>query len=134
MCKELTALSKCRKVKVASMLVNNGRIISTGVNGSIPGECNCDEHFKHHTQEEFLREHSEWSLKNESHAEMNALLYAAKSSAEITESTIMYCTHEPCNNCLKHIGIVGIKEIYYIDKYYNNIKDNSKSIQININE
>lgn len=137
MCKELAALSKCKKVQVASMLVNHGRIISTGVNGTPSGHIECCDKFCNHSNEDFIKEHSQWSLVHEIHSELNCILYASKSNAEITNNTILYCTHEPCDNCLKHIAGVGIKEVYYVDKYYNNIKENIFNIkieQININE
>lgn len=131
MCQELANISKCRKVKVASMIVYNGRIMSTGVNGTPSGHsCNCKEHFKNHNDEQFLAEHSQWSTVNEIHSEMNSLLFAAKNGIEIHPESVMYCTHEPCDNCLKHIAGVGIKNIYYINKYYNNIKENIFNLNI----
>lgn len=130
MCKDLAGLSKCRKIQVASMIVNNGRIISTGVNG-VPSKCtDCTDHFYNHDDEQFAAVHSEWSIEHEVHAEMNALLYAAKSNVEVTSDCILYCTHEPCNNCLKHIAVTGIKQIYYIEKYYNNTVNNKYKINI----
>lgn len=130
MCHNLAALSKCRKVQVASMIVYNGRIISTGVNGTPSGHCNCNDHFKYHTDKEFLSKHSEWSLQHEIHSEMAALLFAAKNNIEINSDAVLYCTHEPCDNCLKHIAGVGIKNIYYSNKYYNNIKENIFNLNI----
>ncbi len=134
MCIELAALSKCSRNKVASMLVNNGRIISTGLNGTPSGHINCIEHFKDHdkTTEEYKKEHSAWSLKHEIHGEMAAIGFAAKNGIEIVSGTVLYCTHEPCDNCLKHIAGVGIKEIYYASKYYHNITaENTFNLSIN---
>ena len=134
MCIELAQFSKCCRNKVGSMLVDRGRIISTGVNGTPSGfHTECETHFKLHDQttDEFKKEHSVWSLKHELHAELNALLYAAKHNVNITDDTILYCTHEPCDNCLKHIAGVGIKEIYYASKYYNNITENTFNLLIN---
>jgi dCMP deaminase len=45
------------------------------------------------------------------HAEMNAILFAKR---DLTDC-IIYCTHQPCLNCLKHIIQSGIKKIYYSD-------------------
>lgn len=41
------------------------------------------------------------------HAEMNALL----SNKQNLQNCIMYVTHLPCDNCLKHIASKGIKKI-----------------------
>lgn len=130
MARDYAKMSKCRKIKVGCMIVNNGRIVSTGVNGTPKGTCNCTDHFYAHNEEQFLKEHRDWANEHEVHAEMNALLYAAKSNVEVTSDCILYCTHEPCNNCLKHIAVTGIKQIYYIEKYYNNTQDNKYKIDI----
>ena|ERR1035437_4229837 len=132
MCVELSQFSKCSRNKVGSMLVDRGRIISTGVNGTPSGSVECQDYFKNHDKlsEEYKKEHSEWSLKHEGHSEMNSLLFASKNNVQITEDTILYCTHEPCDNCLKHLAIVGIKEIYYASKYYNNISENIFNLSI----
>jgi len=130
MARDYSQMSKCRKIKVGCMIVNNGRIVSTGVNGTPKGTCNCTDHFYNYNDEQFAAAHSAWSTEHEVHAEMNALLYAAKSNVEVTSDCILYCTHEPCNNCLKHIAVTGIKQIYYIEKYYNNTADNKYKINI----
>lgn len=130
MARDYSQMSKCRKIKVGCILVNNGRIVSTGVNGTPKGTCNCTDHFYAHDDERFAKEHRDWSNEHEVHAEMNALLYAAKSNVEVTSECILYCTHEPCNNCLKHIAVTGIKQIYYIERYYNNTLDNKYKIDI----
>ena len=34
----------------------------------------------------------------------------------------MYCTHTPCNNCLKHLIQVGVKKIVFKHNYVDNSK------------
>lgn len=126
----LSKLSKCKKANVACLIVNNGRIISTGVNGTPSGYTNCCDKFKDHTNEDFLAEHSKWSLKHEIHAEMNTLLFATKNGIQIPKNSILYCTHEPCDNCLKHIAGIGINTVYYKEKYYDNVLENTFEIKI----
>ncbi len=130
MAKDYALMSKCRRIKVGCMIVNNGRIVSTGVNGTPKGTCNCSDHFYAHDDDKFSKENSAWSRENEILAEMNALLYAAKSNVEVTSECVIYCTHEPCNNCLKHIAVTGIKKIYYIEKYYGNTENCKYKIDI----
>lgn len=132
MCVNLTKFSKCIRNQVGCMLIYEGRIISTGVNGSPKGHINCCDHFKNADlqSEEFKKEHSVWSLKHEIHAELNAILYARIHGTPIPEGTVLYCTHEPCDNCLKHIAGVGIKDVYYAQKYYNNITENTFKLNI----
>lgn len=45
------------------------------------------------------------------HAEMNALLFAARS----LNNCKAYITHAPCENCLKHLIQAGITKIIYQD-------------------
>lgn len=130
MARDYSQMSKCRKIKVGCLIVNNGRIISTGANGVNKGACDCTDHFYAHNDAEFAIAHHEWSKDHEIHAEMNAILYTAKSNAEINSDCVLYCTHEPCNNCLKHIAVTGIKRIYFIEKYYGNTIDNKYKLDI----
>jgi dCMP deaminase len=98
MAKDLAEFSKCISLKVGCLIVNErDRIISTGVNGSIPGYHNCNELFQ-----DRCKEHTEWSSKFEIHAEMNSILELARNQSQF-EKLDFYVTHSPCSNCLKHI-------------------------------
>ena len=44
--KEYQNLSKCARVKVAALIVKDGRILSCGYNGTPSGQTNCNELFK----------------------------------------------------------------------------------------
>lgn len=50
------------------------------------------------------------------HAEMAALMDAAKRGVPVKES-ILYCTTFPCHGCAKHIVAAGIKKVVYIEPY-----------------
>lgn len=50
------------------------------------------------------------------HAEMDALLAAARSGAK-TGGTRMYVTTFPCHNCARHIVSAGVVEVQYIEPY-----------------
>lgn len=115
----LARLSKCVSMDVASILVDeSGRVVATGINGSASGHDNCCELFQ-----EAGPEHSAWSLDYEIHAEMNMILDLARTGKTFTEGKV-YCTHSPCQNCLKHlIGLqlknkVVITDIIFGSKYY----------------
>ncbi len=112
--KEISKKSKCVSFQVGCVIVKDGRLLSSGYNGTPKGYDNCHDHF---TKGEFDRtEHSKWSDENEIHAEMNSLIFAAREGITIKDS-IMYCTLQPCNNCLKNIIASGIKRIVYAEKY-----------------
>lgn len=113
MCEALSQESKCVSLKVGAILVKDGRIISTGINGTPTGFINCCSKFT-----ERCDEHTTWSLVHEIHAEMNCILFAAKNGIS-TNNTIMYVTHEPCQQCLKNLAQSGVVKVYYKYKYYN---------------
>lgn len=69
------------------------------------------------TQDNLWREHHHrWSDIHEIHAEMNAILFAAKTGISIEGSTI-YTSIFPCQHCLKNILQSGIIRIVYNKAY-----------------
>jgi len=109
---ELASASKCVSKQVGAVIVKDGRILSTGYNGTPAGYTNCCEYWNG----EYTSEHHEWSKTYEIHAEMNAIIWAAREGISIKGATI-YVTLEPCSDCSKNIIASGIKRIVY-DKSY----------------
>ncbi len=109
---EIATASKCVSKHVGAVIVKNGRILSTGYNGTPPGYTNCCDHWDN----KYTAEHHEWSKTYEIHAEMNAIIWAAREGISIKDATI-YVTLEPCSDCSKNIIASGIKRIVY-DKAY----------------
>lgn len=118
--KLLAQESKCVSRKVGAIIVKDGRIISMGYNGTPVGFDNCCEVFNENNFDP--EEHHQWSNVNEIHAEMNAILFAAKNGISINGAE-MYCTLHPCNHCLKNLIQSGIKKIYYLEEYPRTVKD-----------
>jgi dCMP deaminase len=110
--KEISKASKCVSKQVGAVIVKDGRILSTGYNGTPAGYKNCCEYW----QNEYTKEHHEWSKKYEIHAEMNAIIWAARKGISIENATI-YVTLEPCSECSKNIIASGIKRIVYEKSY-----------------
>lgn len=110
--------SHCVSKKVACFIVKNQRIISTGINGTPQNLNNCDQLF--HSTEYDKDEHHNFSLKYEIHAEINALLNAAKNGIKVNNSSI-YVNYSPCRDCAKSILAAGIKSIYFKDFYLNDL-------------
>lgn len=110
--------SNCVKYSIGCVIVKDNRILSHGYNGTVAGFINCSDKFKNHdmTNKENRLIHREWSAAFEVHAEMNGLMYAAKSGLSVDGAT-MYVTHKPCNGCMKHIIPAGIKRIVYKHDY-----------------
>lgn len=129
----MARLSKCVSKQVCAMLVKDGRTVSTGINGTLPKATNCCDLFGRKTRpdmyspvpdyivtkddyeltKEGRKEHHDWSNKNETHAEMMAMLRCTEDLAGCT----LYCTLEPCDTCVKYALAMGIKRIVYLHKY-----------------
>lgn len=113
-CDTFSTLSHCVSKQVASVIVKDNRIISTGINGTATGLKNCDEIFD---KKKFDRKkHHEFSNDFEIHSEMNAVFNAAKNGIAIDGCTL-YCILEPCLDCSKNLSMTGIKRIVYKIKY-----------------
>lgn len=101
--KEVGTLSHCTRSKVGAVLVKDGNVISFGYNGTPAGMDNgCEEN--NVTKEEVI------------HAEMNAILKAAKTGNSVDGSTL-YLSLSPCQNCCKLIIQSGIKRVVYLEAY-----------------
>ena len=130
--KELSFASKCVSKQVGAVIVKDGRILSTGYNGTPAGYINCSEHWK----DEYTKDHHDWSKTYEIHAEMNAIIWAARKGISIEGGTI-YVTLEPCSECSKNLIASGITRIVYEKAYEHTnseviskfIKDNNVQIE-----
>lgn len=98
--------STCQRRKVGALLVLEGRIISSGFNGSLPGETHCNP--------EECNANSP-CLKTV-HAEQNIIAFCAKHGLS-TNGATLYVTLSPCKECAKIILQAGIKEVLYYESY-----------------
>lgn len=101
--KEIATLSHCERNKVGALLIKDGNIIAFGYNGTPSGMDNCCER-------------DNITLPYVVHAEMNAILKAAKSGYSINNA-ILYLTLSPCIECAKLILQSGIKRVLYLEQY-----------------
>ena len=116
----VSAESKCISMKVGAVLVKDGRIISTGTNGTAPGYYNCCDTFSVRGPD-----HSEWSAKFETHAELSCMLHCP---VPISGAT-MVTTHSPCWECTKNMVLAGVKEIWFTEKYYRMTDDDYDEVK-----
>lgn len=124
---EIASASKCVSKLVGAVIVKDGRILSTGYNGTPSGYANCSDHWDN----KYTKEHHEWSKTYEIHAEMNAIIWAARKGISIEGATI-YVTLEPCSECSKNLIASGIKRIVY-DRAYEHTHSEVISKFINDN-
>ncbi len=116
--KEIASASKCVSKQVGAVIVKDGRILSTGYNGTPPGYINCTDYW----DGEYTKDHHNWSKTYEIHAEMNAIIWAARKGISIENATI-YVTLEPCSECSKNLIASGIKRIVYEVSYEHTNSD-----------
>lgn len=97
----------CDRKHCGSIIVKNNRIISSGYNGSNPGDPHCDDvgHFM-----------VGGNCKRTIHAEQNAIKDAKERLSSLEDCQIFINTF-PCWNCFGMILKEGIKEIFYKDEY-----------------
>ncbi len=109
---EVAKRSTCPRASVGAVIVKDNRILSTGYNGSLPGESHC-------TEVGCLMENSH--CERTVHAETNAVAQAAKFGSSIDGATaycwsIRHSTGKPVECCIKCVqvmkaaGIVRIVE------------------------
>lgn len=107
--------STCKRRKVGAILVKNKRVLATGYNGAPSGVPHC-------LDVGCLREElgvpsgERHELCRGLHAEQNAILQAAHHGVSIDGADI-YCTNLPCIICTKMIINAGIRRVYYLDGY-----------------
>lgn len=106
--REISSWSKDPGTRVGAVLVKDRRIMATGYNGFPAGISDTFERY----------ENRETKLALTVHAEVNALLNAAKNGAQTKDSTL-YVTFPPCVNCSTCIVQAGVKEVVCPDPDYS---------------
>ena len=99
-----STLSKSKRKKVGALVVKGNTIISDGFNGTptgFPNDC------------EDIDGNTHWYVL---HAEANAILKTARSTQDISGSTLCV-TLSPCRDCSKLIIQSGIKRVIYVEDY-----------------
>lgn len=126
---ELAKFSKCRSKQVGCVVVKDRRIVSSGCNGTPRGAVNCCELFDANrmSNPEYREEHHKFSNAMECHAEQNAIDMAALFGISL-EGATFYVSMKPCEQCLKMIANLKVKNIYY-DKEYDKFIEYAPYVQ-----
>jgi dCMP deaminase len=113
--KVVASRSNCLKRHVASVIVKDKRIISTGYNGTPRGLRNCNEGGCPRCNS-FADSGTKLDECVCSHGEENAIVQASYHGISIKDATI-YTTFSPCLLCTKMIVNSGLKEVVYNANY-----------------
>lgn len=113
----------CERGKSGCVIVRDNAILTTGYVGSAPNQEHCDEAGHQFVEIQDLDQNLQKTGNPHRHcirtihAEMNAILQAAKTGISL-ENSELYCSMTPCINCAMAIIRVGIKKVYCLKKYH----------------
>ena len=109
----LSERGTCDRKQVGAVIVRDGRCVSWGYNGAPPGAPHCDENDHGWAG---MAEPYGIGCRNATHAEANALAFAAKQGISTDDGTL-YVTVAPCDNCSRLLIAAGISNVYYHEEY-----------------
>ena len=111
--------STCLRRQVGAIIVKDKRVLSTGYNGAPRGLPHCLDvgclREQHHVPPGERHE-----LCRGIHAEQNGIIQAATSGISI-EGATLYSTHYPCSLCIKMILNAGIKKVFFLEGYPDDV-------------
>lgn len=109
-------LGTCDRKKVGVVIVRDGRCVSWGYNGAPPGLPHCEENNHGWGWEHGPKHGSDMGCRNATHAEANALAFAARQGIS-TDGTELFASVSPCETCARLIIAAGIIRVYYHEEY-----------------
>lgn len=119
--KAVATRGTCDRKMVGAVIARQGRPLSVGYNGAPPGLPHCDEN-DHGWSKAFREGFSVTEAlemhgcHNATHAEANALAFAAKYGIS-TDGARLFVTVAPCENCARLLIAAGIIEVCYLEAY-----------------
>lgn len=120
LCKIVSSRSTCLSKKYGAVIVKDKRVLSTGYNGSPCGAEHCVN--KGFCNKRSLGDNAgSWDNCLAVHAEINAIVSAAKNGTQIDGATL-YVSVSPCFECLKIVMNSGIKKIVVGGFYRPNLE------------
>jgi dCMP deaminase len=108
--------STCLSRPTGAVVVKDKQVVTTGYNGSLPGQAHCMDEGVCFRRSLKWPEAMKYDMCRSAHAEANAVSLAAKKGVSIEGATI-YCTLEPCITCAKLIVMSGITRVVYEHSY-----------------
>ena len=122
--KVVASRGTCDRKYIGAVIVNSAnQILTTGYNGSQPGQPHCSE-----VGHQMENGHCIRTI----HAEENAILQAARNGTKIDGATL-YTTASPCWDCSQQIIRAGIKRIVFGELYRDiRIKESATANKIEL--
>lgn len=101
----------CPRMHCGCVLVKDRFVLTTGYNGSLPGQPHCDEEGCLIVDNHCVRTN---------HAEINALVQATKHGVNITGATA-YITNMSCTACAKALIAAGIIRVVVFSDFHDTL-------------
>ncbi len=105
--------STCPRMHCGCVLVRDKQILSTGYNGSIPGDVHCEDEGCLVVDNHCIRT---------VHAEINAITQCSIRGTSTVGATA-YVTNMPCTNCAKALIAARIKEVIIFSEYHDTMAE-----------
>jgi dCMP deaminase len=117
--------STCLSRPTGAVVVKDRQVLTSGYNGSLPGEAHCTDDAQCFRRSMAWSEEVKYDMCRSAHAEANAIALAAKKGVSLEGGTI-YCTLEPCITCAKLIIMSGISRVIYEHGYDSPIPERDR--------
>lgn len=112
---QIGELGTCDRKQVGAVITRDGRAISWGYNGAPPGMPHCSEN-NHGWYGAPHHDDGNLGCKNATHAEANALAFAARQGIS-TDGATLYVTVSPCEVCSRLLIAAGIRRVVWGEAY-----------------
>jgi dCMP deaminase len=117
--------SSCTRHQVGAVIAREGRILSSGYNGTPAGMPHCDHTCTCPPFVDLSGGRAHWDncpavqpCQLSTHAEANAIVFAARYGTGVDRASL-YTTTAPCLACAQLIISAGIADVYYERPYRN---------------
>lgn len=105
--KSVATRATCLRKQVGCVIVRDRRVLTTGYNGSAPGDAHCLD-----VGCEMVNGHCARTI----HAEANAIAQAARHGVGLVGATA-YVTLQPCSACNKILRSAGVTHWQFAEQY-----------------
>lgn len=109
-------MSTCRRRSVGAVAVRDRRSFADAFNGNIPGEKHCDEGGCARCADTAIMAGVGLANCTCVHAEANIVSFCARRGITLDGATV-YCTTQPCADCVKLLASAGVVEVVYDEPY-----------------
>lgn len=117
------ARANCTGRRVGAIIVREGRILSTGYNGTPSAMLNCDDGgCERCANPQAYASGEGYDLCICVHAEQNTLLAAARFGVAV-DGCSLYTTLQPCFGCLKETLQANVREVCYLHTWESRFGD-----------